>query len=166
MAVSEVYRADTRHIGGSTPDLRPAKRFLRTAGGLIHRWHYSGGVTGRRIKFLLCVVGSLALVTLTFAHVGESGSPARQSSLPAGPSIGMPATALDATGILDSSRDLGRSLPLDQLMLAVLAVVLLAPKIGAGLLSRSSWLGLAPGRRHGPVRLRGPPSVGGELRTS
>ena len=115
-------------------------------------------MTARRLKLLLCLAGSLALVCLTFVQVGEAGAAYSRSSMPAGQSIGITTPAMDATGILDSLRDPARSLPLDRLLLALLVVAVLAPEIGAGVLSRAGRFGLAHARGHGPVRLRGPPS--------
>ncbi len=117
-------------------------------------------MTARRIRFLLCLAGSLALVCLTFAQVGEAGAVYGQTSLPSGQVVGITTPAMDATGILDSLRDQGRALPLDRLLLALLVVAILAPEIGAGILARDGRFGLARVRGHGPVRLRGPPSPG------
>jgi hypothetical protein len=111
----------------------------------------------RGIQLLLCLFAGLMLAGLTFTQVAESGSTARQSSLPTGPSVVITAPVLDVTGMLDLLRDPKRSPFPDQLLLVVLVFAVLSPKIGGRFLSEAASLRMAPVGRQTPIRLRGPP---------
>jgi hypothetical protein len=117
-------------------------------------------VTVRPVRSLLWVIAGLTLACLTFSQIAALGSPTRQSTASSGPSVVITAPSLDVTGILDSLRDPNRSPFPDQLLLVVLVFAIVSPKIGAGLLSGTGRLRLAPVGRQTPIRLRGPPAAG------